>query len=314
MTAALTEEHRVVEFGNPMATTRTGPPDPQRDSGRLSGSIDKAAQDAEGQFAWVLAACARVLRPLVRLALAFGVKHAHLEGLLRDLLIEEARRAWLLKGTEPNISQLSVTTGLNRRTVTAKVRDVGDNLPHTEMSAAAKTMTLWLQMCILDPVHRTLPIATASDAPSFEAVARRASRGDVHHRTVLEELVRLNMASANDGCVSLSASGFVPAKDLQGMLAFMGDNARDHLLAGVANTLGAEPPLLERSVFAAGIALDDCERIHQLVRERWSGLHNELTREMTVAFEAADETATGRIRVGIYTYYEDGAEPPGTKT
>jgi len=40
-------------------------------------------------------------------------------------------------------------------------------------------------------------------------------------------------------------------------------------------------PLLERSVFAAGIPLDDCERIHQLVRERWGALHSELTREMT---------------------------------
>ncbi len=296
-----------------MAKTRTGPPETQPDSGRLSTSIDKVAQDAEGQFAWVLAACARVLRPLVRLALAFGVKHGHLEGLLRDLLIEEARRAWLQKGTEPNISQLSVTTGLNRRIVTAKVREIQDPLPHTEMSAAAKTLTLWMQMCIHDPVHGSLPIVTGDDAPSFEAVARRASRGDVHHRTVLEELVRLNMATVNDGYVSLSASGFVPSKDLKGMLAFLGDNARDHLLAGVANTLGAQPPLLERSVFAAGIALDDCERIHQLVRERWSGLHNELTREMTLAFEAADKTAKGRIRVGIYTYYEDGTEPSGRK-
>ena len=29
---------------------------------------------------------------------------------------------------------------------------------------------------------------------------------------------------------------------------------------------------------------------------------------MTRAFEAADKSASGRIRVGIYTYYEDAAE------
>jgi len=262
---------------------------------------------ADGQLAWVIEACARVMRPLVRLALNLGVKHAHLEGLLRDLLLDEARRAWLDKGVEPNISQLSVTTGLNRKALTAKVREVEDSLPHTELSAAAKTLTLWMQLYAGDPAYQSLPIVGEGRAPSFEVVARQASRGNVHHRTILDELARLNMVIERQGRAELNATAFIPAKDLKGMLAFLGDNTRDHLLAGVANTLGSEPPLLERSVFAAGISLEDCERLHQLVRERWGGLHHELTREMTRAFEAAEETASGRIRVGIYTYYEDGA-------
>ncbi|MBT2325143.1 hypothetical protein J7E62_22690 [Variovorax paradoxus] len=245
------------------------------------------------------------MRPVIRLALAFGVKHSHLELVLRELLIDEARRAWRAKGTEPNISQLSVTTGLNRKAVTAKVRDAEEALPHSEMSAAAKTLTLWLQMIADDPALRVLPIVAADDRASFEAVARRATRGNVHHRAILDELLRLHMATEQAGSVELNAAAFVPAKDLKSMLAFLGDNARDHLLASVANTLGAEPPLLERSVFAAGIPLEDCERIHQLVRERWSALHNELTHEMTRAFEEADKNSKGRIRVGIYTYYED---------
>jgi len=245
---------------------------------------------------------------MVRLALALGVKHAQLDLMLRELLIDEARRAWLDKGVEPNLSQLSVTTGLNRKAVTAKVRETEEPLPHTEMSAAAKTLTLWLQMSTDDPALLSLPIAAEGEAASFETVARHASRGNVHHRTILDELVRLSMATERAGRVELNAAGFVPATDLKGMLAFLGDNARDHLLAGVANTLGTPAPLLERSVFASGISVEDCERIHQLARQRWSALHHELTREMTRAFEAAENTASGRIRVGIYTYYEDGAE------
>ncbi|MGJ7498277.1 DUF6502 family protein [Variovorax sp. RT4R15] len=289
-----------------MVTKHTGSNDAKRDRNRQPSPGTTTAPKVDGQIAWVLEACARVMRPLVRLALTFGVKHAHLEGLLRDLLIDEARRAWLEKGTEPNISQLSVTTGLNRKAVTAKVREVEDLLPHTEMSGAAKTLTLWMQLYAGDAAYQSLAIAGEGRAPSFESVARQASRGNVHHRAILDELVRLNMAIERDGRAELNATAFVPAKDLKGMLAFLGDNARDHLLACVANTLGSEPPLLERSVFAAGISLEDCERLHQLVRQRWGGLHHELTQEMTRAFEAAEETASGRIRVGIYTYYEDG--------
>lgn len=262
----------------------------------------------EDRLAWVLAACARVLRPMVRLALAMGLKHADLEELLRDLLLDEARRAWAAKGVEPNVSQLSVTTGLNRKAVAAKVREAVDALPHTETSAAAKTVTLWLQMLADDPACRSLPVATAdAAAPSFEAVARQASRGNVHHRTILDELVRLNMASEQDGRVELHATGFVPVEDLRGMLAFLGDNARDHLLAGVSNVLGAQPPMLERSVFATGLSLEDCEKIQHLVRQRWSTLHHELTHEMTRAVESARGAAAGRMRVGIYTYYEDSS-------
>ena len=274
---------------------------------RMNGGAGEA-QGASGRTSWALEACARVLRPVVRLALAFGLKHAHFEAMLRDLLIDEARRAWRAKGAEPNISQLSVTTGLNRKVVTAKVREDEESLPHTETSAAAKTLTLWLQMVNDDPALRSLPIVADGRTASFEAVARHASRGNVHHRTILDELVRLEMASEKEGRVELDAAGFVPAKDLQSMLAFLGDNARDHLLAGVANTLGAAQPLLERSVFASGIPVEDCERIHQVARQRWGALHHELTHELTRAYEAADASASGRIRIGIYTYYEDASD------
>ena len=288
-----------------MAAKHTGSKDGRH--GRESrASRQPVAQAREGQFAWVLGACERVLRPLLRLALAFGLKHAQLEEVLRDVLLDEARRAWLEQGTEPNISQLSVTTGLNRKAVTSKVREQTVSLPHTEMSAEAKTLTLWLQMFADDPALRSLPIVSDEESTSsFEAVARRASRGNVHHRAILDELVRLNMVIERDGVAELAVAGFVPASDLKGMLSFLGDNARDHLLAGVSNTVGAKPPLLERSVFAAGISLEECERIHRLARERWDELHHEMTREMRRAYEAADKGDSGRIRVGIYTYYED---------
>lgn len=264
----------------------------------------------EHRLDWALAACARILRPVVRLALAMGVKHPHLEELLRDLLLEEAQRSWRNQGVpKPNLSQLSITTGLNRKAVTAKVRSTVDPLPHTELSAAAKTFTLWLQMLTQDDTFRRLPITAGNAAPSFEAVARMSSRGDVHHRTILDELVRLQMVTESEGVVELTADGFVPVQDLQSMLAFLGDNGRDHLLAAVSNTLGEEPRMLERAVYARGLTLQECEQIQRLVRERWAALHHELTQEMTQAVDRAPDGAKGRIRVGIYTYYEDESAP-----
>lgn len=267
---------------------------------------EQMAQSREGQLGWVLGAFERVLRPLVRLALAYGVKHLHIERVLRDLILDEARRVWLDKGTEPNISQLSVTTGLNRKAITSRVRDSGAALPQTEFSAEAKALTLWLQMHADDPAHRSLPITSSDESIlSFETIARLASRGNVHHRTILDELVRLRMATEEGGKAELAVEGFVPEGDLKGLLSFLGDNARDHLLAGVSNVVGGKPPLLERSVFVGGISLDECERIHRLARERWKDVHREMTREMRRAFAAAEPGHSARIRVGIYAYVED---------
>lgn len=252
-----------------------------------------------------MAACGRILRPMVRLALAMGLKHADLDGLLRDLLLNEARRSWRAKGTEPNISQLSVTTGLNRKAVTARLRQEGDHLPRSESSAAARTLTLWLEIVSTQPQHTLLPIVADGETMSFEWLARRASRGNVHHRTILEELVRLGMALEREGHIELKADAFVPAANVRTMLTFLGDNVRDHLLAGVSNTLGEQPRLLERAVFAKGLSIEDAERIHLIVRERWGVLHDELTREMRRTVDNAAVGSKGRIRVGIYTYYED---------
>lgn len=264
------------------------------------------AQTQEGRLGLVLGACERALRPLVRLALAFGVKHAQLEDVLRDAMLDEARRAWRTQGIEPNVSQLSVTTGLNRKALASRVREARDPLPQTETSAASKTLTLWLQLFADDPAQHALPIMSSDEStPSFEAVARHASRGNVHHRAILDELVRLNMATEQDGMAQLAVESFVPAGDLEGLLSFLGDNARDHMLAGVSNTVGAKEPMLEQSVFATGISLQECERIHRLARERWAGLHRDMTREMRQAFEAADSKDSGRIRIGIYAYLED---------
>ena len=257
------------------------------------------------QLALALSACARVLRPVVRLAMGLGLKQPHLQELLNELLLDEARRSWQAKGVQPNLSQLSITTGINRKAVTARVRTPRDPLAPTELSSAAKTLTVWLEMATDNEALRQLPVMSESKAPSFESMAWIGSRGNVHHRAILEELVRLGLVVDHGAQVELKADGFIPANDLGAMLAFFADNGRDHLNASVSNILAERPPLLERSIFAHGLPMEACEEIHQLVRARWSTLHHELAHEMRTAIDMGGEGATARIRVGIYTYFED---------
>ncbi|MBY4597743.1 DUF6502 family protein [Ottowia caeni] len=264
------------------------------------------------RLTWAQSALVRILRPAIRLALAMGLKHAHLEEILRDLLLDEAKHLWRSQGVnQPNLSQLAVTTGLNRKDVTARVRQTHDALPTTEASATAKAYTAWLQLVSDEPAFRRLPIADPGDGPSFELMARLATRGNVHHKTLLEELLRLGLVALPEdsagGAVELVGSGFVPSGSLRDMLAFTGDNVRDHLLAAVGNTLGDQPRMLERAVYASGLSIKECERIHHLMREKWDRLHFSLVREMSEAHAKAQGQGTARMRVGVYVYHEDQA-------
>jgi hypothetical protein len=266
----------------------------------------------QDRLTWAQSACARVMRPLVRLALGMGLKHPHLESMLRDLLLEEATRLWRRQGVgNPNISQLAVTTGLNRKDVTARVRRPADPLPHTEMSAAAKTFTRWLQLATQEPALQVLPVAANGEDLSFEDVAREASRGDVHHRAVLDELMRLGMCARTDpNHVELTAEGFVPTADLQSTLAFLGDNLRDHAAAAVSNTLGEAPLLLERAVFAEGLSEADGEAVHQWVRQRWQQMHRDLVGQLTESIARSGGKGSRRLRIGVYVYNGEREDSP----
>lgn len=259
----------------------------------------------DDRLSLVRAACARAIRPVVRLALGLGLKFPHLNDLLRELLLEEARRSLLGQGIRPNVSHLAVATGLNRKQVTARLRDTSDPLPMTEQSSAARTFTLWLQLAREQPARLRLPVAAADTrGPSFEALARQASRSDVHHRAVLNELSRLGLCREVDDQVELLADAFVASGDLQTTLAFLGDNLRDHASAAVANTLGGKPLFLERAVFADGLTQADCEATQQQVRQRWTALHHELVDTLGRCAETGAGAGAHRLRVGIYVYAE----------
>jgi len=261
------------------------------------------------QLTWAQAAIGRALRPLIRLALGLGLKHSHLEELLRQQLLNEATQLWQDKGVmHPNISQLAITTGLNRKEVTARVRAPVAPPAHSEMSSSVKTLTQWLQKASELPELKRLPITGPRGTVSFEDLARLASRGDVHHRSVLDELTRLGLCTERDGYVELAADGYIPTGDLKSTLAFLGDNLRDHAAAAVSNTLAEAPLMLERAVFASGLTADDCDSLHQLARDRWRAMHRDLVSAMNVAVEESDGRGSQRIRIGIYVYHDENDE------
>ena len=198
-------------------------------------------------------AVAAILRPLARLAIDRGMTYAALDDLLKRSLVEEARDTHARSaGTDARlVSRISTTTGINRREVTRLTR--GDMAPVKEVrSRASDIFSHWRsdpQFQDADGVPLTLP--RQGPHPSFESLARCITQ-DVHPRSVLDELVRLRLATHDESndTVSLARDAFVPVGDSARMLGFLGANVGDHLAAAVDNVCSPSPRHLERAVFA----------------------------------------------------------------
>jgi hypothetical protein len=162
---------------------------------------------------------------------------------------------------------------------------------------------------------RVLP--RTGPAPSFESLAQEVTR-DVHPRALLEELLRLNLAThdAERGTVALSRQAFVPRGDADRMAQWMGANVGDHLAAAVANLLGRDPAHFEQAIAADGLSADSVAAVRPLLQAHWQRLTDELVPllERLIAEDAAQGApAPHRVRFGLYGFdnvTREAAAPP----
>ncbi|MET0383880.1 MAG: DUF6502 family protein, partial [Burkholderiaceae bacterium] len=154
---------------------------------------------------------------------------------------------------------------------------------------------------------RTLP--RQGGEPSFESLARGVTQ-DVHPRSLLDELLRLGMASHDlpGDTVTLTLGAFVPSADRSRMLEFLAHNVGDHLSAAVENVIGPAPRHLERAVFGDGLSPEAIAAAQAWVARTWSELLRALVPflEELVAEDARnpERDRTHRLRTGLYVYTE----------
>jgi hypothetical protein len=257
----------------------------------------------------LLAATQALMRPLARLLVARGVPYAHAEESLKTAMVQAAREAHPDGLPHRLVSRIATTTGINRREVTRLTR-VEDEPAEPQRSAAANTFMRWrTNPAYLDAQGHPLTLARQGDAPSFESLARGVTQ-DVHPRSLLDELLRLGLAShdVEADSVTLTIDAFVPSTDRARMLEFLSHNVGDHLSAAVANVLGPAPRHLERAVFADGLSPAAIAAAEAWVAEAWRNMADAMIPfiEKLIADEAHEPESARqqRFRAGLYAYTE----------
>lgn len=274
------------------------------------------ATDAEQQA--LQDALRAVLAPLAQLAVAQGLPFAALEGALKQAVVQAAAAAHPQVAPHRSVSRISTATGINRREVTRLVQ--ADNAaPRQPRSLASALFAHWLS----DPAYldaqgapRSLPRLGA--APSFETLAQTVTR-DVHPRSLLDELLRLKLATLDDATdtVALLRGGFVPRGDRQRMLGFLSDNVGDHLRAAVENLLADGSRHFEQAVFADGLSAESVRQLRTRIGPQWKSLLEALVpplEQWVKADAALPAEQKHRVRIGLFAFDDLPADaaPPAT--
>jgi hypothetical protein len=275
----------------------------------------------------VLEQTARVLQPLVHLLLEHGVTYPQMAETLKRVFIATAEKEGARPGRHVTDSRLAITTGIQRKDI-KRLRDAADQpTAHTRaeprQSIAAVVFTKWLtDRNYCDQDGRPLLLPRQGSERSFEALVKSISK-DVHPRTVLNELTRLQMAQVEDDQVRLNADAFVPNPDFEQMLSYLGANLHDHAAAATHNVLGGAPPYLEQSIYSDAVDAAAIGDLIAMARGEWGRVLKtvvpEIARHELIDPEPAPPGPDGksgvpsvRIRLGMYFFAEP--EGPPVKT
>ena len=258
----------------------------------------------------MLAVLDPVLRPLVRLLIAFGATFPTTADALRRLYVDVAQSS--LPPEQRTDSRISVLTGVHRKEL-RRLREAGERIeaaPSRSLSVASQILALWLGAPpYIDGRRRPRVLPRGGEAPSFESLVAAVTR-DVRPRTILDELEAQGLITVDDrDRVRLDVSAYLPQPGRDDQLFYFGRNLRDHAAAGVANVLAAGPaPFFDRSLHYDRLTQEAADALEAAARQGAEALLLDLNRLALRLVEEGGEAPEGeagaRVNVGIYILKE----------
>lgn len=199
----------------------------------------------------------KLLRPLVKLLLRFGISHNEFVEIAKRAYVDvaEAANEFRVDERKQSISRISVLTGLNRKEV-ARVQSLlqNDDIEVTTHNRAAQVVNGWLRDEVYkDSNGNPLDIPMSDSSISFTSLVKQYS-GDMPVRAVLDELSRVGMVKKlENDLLHLCSQAYIPQASDAEKLLLLGVSATDLL-----NTLEHNIPCpLENSRLQLTLAYDN---------------------------------------------------------
>ena len=261
----------------------------------------------------------RMLRPVVRQLIAYGVTYPAFNRIVRQLYIEVADQHFALPFKRQTDSRVALVTGINRKEVSQlRRRRKTGKVDSVEVEDTVMTHVIGRWMAgppyadAAGHPHRLPYELESARAASFARLVRQVGP-DVPVRSVLDELLHIGVVELlPDGDVCLREEAHVPAADAEGKLTLLGSDPAEVFSTIVHNIEHPDAPRLQRKVVYDNIGADAVPELSTAARE----LGEEFIRRANALLASYDRDrnpdAPGgkRTRVLLGTYYfEEEAAP-----
>ncbi len=252
----------------------------------------------------------RVLRPLVRGFIRFGLTWPLLADILKRTYVDIANEDFGSQaGKPPTDSRISLLTRVHRKDIRRfRLESAPASLNLADSSVGAQIIARWqADAAYLDVDNRPKPLLRTGD-DGFDQLARSISK-DTHPRAILDELVRGGAVRVDDeNCVHLNTSAFVPAADFEALAWYYGLHLHDHIAASTHNISGHTPALLDRSVHYSGLTPASVAKLEALSKDMAMEMLLVLNAKAQ-ELEARDQDHIGaNQRITFGTYFYGGAD------
>lgn len=254
----------------------------------------------------------RVFKPFVKLMLANNLTYTFAIDVIKALFVEVADSDFAIEDKRQTDSRISLMSGVHRKDV-KRLREqhpeVEDVMP-ANVSLGTQLVALWnATPKYLNEDGTAKPLqrfAAANPEASFEGLVRSLST-DIHPRAVLDEWLRLGVASLDDeGFVHLTTDMFIPQEGFDEKIYYFGHNLHDHAQAAVSNLLGQQASFLERCVHYDTLTMESISEIGGLAEKQGMKTLREINKlaDSQSVKDQDNAQANMRMTFGVYYYYE----------
>ncbi|MBX7143150.1 MAG: hypothetical protein K1X79_01745 [Oligoflexia bacterium] len=220
-----------------------------------------------------LIACLRtVLRPVLQFCLRWSLTIQDLLESAKVVFLEVAADEIRRQGKEPNVSRLSVMTGLRRREVMRIWRDQDEK--SSSFGLITRVIGMWQQSKRFQGKNgKPRVLSLDGENSEFNRLVQSIST-DLHPGTVLFELERLQLVTRSEDGLLLKVESYFPKADPKEAFTMLAHDTADLISAAEENILGSKKRQnLHLTTEYDNIRIDELPQIEQWFLEEGKKIH-----------------------------------------
>jgi len=260
----------------------------------------------------LLAAYAKLLRPLIRILLRHGITFAEISEIVKRVYVHTAAQEFQVPGKKMSKARIAIVTGLTRKEVqriaSVKLEDIGEE--KAGFSRIGRVLSGWhTDPDFTGPYGMPLELRYDSENPNdvtFVKLVQRFS-GDMTPRAMIDELMRVGAVLETDhNWFRAIRREYVPKLLAPNFLERVGAGVHNFVTT-IETNLQKEGPgkgRFERSVWRpGGIKTSDLPVFDEFVRDRCQAMLDEIDNWLSKLDAPAEEDSSETVDTGVGIYH-----------